>query len=454
LLTTPSFRPLADPSKIWGLTVNDVQVLRDNPRRVAPDILRLFVSARIVITTWGPVGARKTRTIEAFERETDENGVPYQVITVQPSHEDPTVIHGMRYTSPDPESGKVIMLKSVPDIAQAIVDYYENTGGLTILFLDEMTTCMPAQQHAMLGLLTHGKYGDVDIGPYMTPIMAANPEGTVSSVYDLGEQVINRGGHIAWYGDPTLFLEEWRTGFGNDELKPDPEVDWFISTLLHQNMEGAFRSEKWDVDELVPWDLFEHSERTTTDLGKMIGVVNEIFADSPAAIRHYYMIEVTRALQGPEWASKAAVVCQLEGEKIDGRKVIKTVRDSQIKPDWTLEQLTDAVGDSFYTQDTRQGSSVLAQDQVDAIASDLLSRAKTKTGVDPEASLALWAFAMTAPDEATTASMHSYLLQLLLMGFDEANKGNLTDEQVRPAFVSEEVREALKYAIRRSRPAS
>ena len=219
-------------------------------------------------------------------------------------------------------------------------------------------------------------------------------------------------------------------------------------------MEGAFRSEKWDVDELVPWDLFEHSERTTTDLGKMIGVVNEIFADSPAAIRHYYMIEMTRALQGPEWASKAAVVCQLEGEKIDGRKVIKTVRDSQIKPDWTLEQLTDAVGDSFYTQDTRQGSSVLAQDQVDAIASDLLSRAKTKTGVDPEASLALWAFAMTAPDEATTASMHSYLLQLLLMGFDEANKGNLTDEQVRPAFVSEEVREALKYAIRRSRPAS
>src|SRR5690242_5724264 len=79
------FASLVNPDRMWGLTVENPEQLSANPRRVAVDLLRLFLANRTPVTLWGPVGARKTRTIEGFTAERDINGVNFQVITLQPS---------------------------------------------------------------------------------------------------------------------------------------------------------------------------------------------------------------------------------------------------------------------------------------------------------------------------------------------------------------------------------
>ena len=113
------FISLVAPGELWGMDKTAKQI-RANPRRLAPDLLRLFLAARVPIMLWGPVGARKTRTIESFARLRDVNGNKYQVITVQPSTEDPTIIFGIKYTSLDDE-GRTVMKSSVPDVVLSLI---------------------------------------------------------------------------------------------------------------------------------------------------------------------------------------------------------------------------------------------------------------------------------------------------------------------------------------------
>lgn len=440
---SPTFKPVASHSMLWG-TRSSIDDIRSSPRRVAVDILRLFISNRVPITLWGPIGARKTRTVEAFAREHDENGVPYQVIDIQPSTEDPTVIHGMMYTSLDDE-GKTIMRRSIPDVAQQVVEYYERTGGLTILFLDEMTTCMPAQQHALLGILTHGRYGDLDIRPYITVVMAANPEETVSTVNPLGEQVINRGGHIAWYGDMNLFLEEWRTGFNGAMTPPDEDIDWYITTLLNEAPEKVFRNERWSIDNLVPWDLLEHTERVVTELGPMIATVNERFGDCSDSVRHHYIVEVTKALMGKDWARRMQTVTAKESDRISGEPIIELLKQRNVTRTLTPDELKSTLNSDLFVHPGHGGN--YRQDQLQSIAADLMER--FKSSYDEWASLGLWSLIATSPDEGTQASLMAYAASLLIVSLEAVKRGDLPREKAgAPAFIDDTLRQRVRALIR------
>lgn len=446
----PSFRPLCDLDKIWGASGRSIKELRDNPRRVAIDLLRLFISRRIPITLWGPVGARKTRTIEAFAREKDENGVPYQVITIQPSTEDPTVIHGILYTTLDADSGETVMRKSIPEVAMQVMRYWEQYRGLTIMFLDELTTALPAQQAALLGILTHGKYGELDISPYIAIAMAANPEGTVSTVMPLSEAIINRGGHIAWYGDVNLFLEEWSSGFGSPEREPDPEVEWYIRTYLGQDVEKAFRKPVedggWDPENLVPYELMEHTERSTTELAVMIGLINQLFSECPDPVRHFYIVECARALQGNEWADHMKNVTAMEAKRIDGSEVIKIIRSAGVGYDWDIDDLKSALGDRLY--ELKPGRRI-GQDRIIGIASDIAEIVQREDKDFHHAYLSMWAFASLAPDEGTEMSLHSYLTKTFTTGARRVKEGKMDRELIRPSFVSESTRQAIAGMVKR-----
>ena len=418
-MPTPSFLSLAGPEKLWGVHVNNAEVIRANPRRMAVDILRLFLANRTPLTLWGPVGARKTRSIEGLRVETDENGTPYQVITVQPSTEDPTVIHGMMYTSRDEQSGKTLMQRSIPDIAQQVVEYWEDKNGLTILFLDEMTTCMPAQQHALLGILTHGKYGDLDISPYISVVMAANPQNTVSTVNELGEQVLNRGGHIPWYGDVNLFLEEWSSGFGRKENKPEAKVEWYIRELLGMAPDKAFRNERWDVNELVPWDSLEHTERAVTETARMVGLVDSVFQKCDDSVRHLYIIETTRAILGNEWADHMSLVTNMEADSISIDSLVSKIRDQKITLSTSEAELKAKVGDSLYTLPS---GAMVRQDQANKLMEDLVEEVHIDGAFSEDTYVTAWAFAVTAGSSGQTASLHSHLVTLFTSGFKAAKQ--------------------------------
>ena len=448
----PSFLPLADPERMWGFGVLSVEELRDNPRRVAVDMLRLFLANKTPITLWGPVGARKTRSIQSLASEVDENGIPYQVITIQPSTEDPTVIHGMMFTSLDAESGETVMKRSLPAVVDQIIKYWETNNGLTILFMDEMTTCLPAQQHALLGLMTHGHYGDKNIQPYISIAMAANPEGTVSTVNELGEQVINRGGHIAWYGDVDLFLEDWTTGFNNPDNEPTPTVKWFISELLNQSSREAFRGKNWSVGELVPWELMEHTERSVTELGRLIELIDVVFKDAKPVVRKFYIIEATRALLGNEWADKMSAITEQESRRYSPEDVVAKVRNLGINMTTTAnEPSARAVRDDVH---------IMADNNIIDHAASLrlmegLMDLVTKRGFSIDAYVAAWAFGTLSQDDGFSMGLNSYLVSLASqIGAAGVAAGALTaGVSVVPSFVSEEIKTNIRNSINEARGA-
>lgn len=443
----PTFRPISDPGRLWGTKVANLDQLMASPRRMAPDILRLFLANRTPITLWGPVGARKTRTIEAMAREVDENGVPYQVISIQPSTEDPTVIHGMMYTSQDTD-GSTIMHRSIPDVAKQVMEYWTEHNGLTILFLDEMTTCMPAQQHALLGILTHGRYGDIDISPYISIAMAANPEGTVSTVNALGEQVLNRGGHIAWFGDVSLFLEEWSNGFGTPEYVPEPQTAWYVSELLMQAPDEAFRNpSNWSVEGLVPYDLMEHTERSITETGRMITLIQEVFSSSPDAIRHAYIVECTRALLGNEWASRMATVTAMEKSRMSPEAVVQQVREWKVGWDTTEEDLRAFKVDSLYLN---SAGAPLRQDQKNVMMDGLLDLIYENDIFSTDAFISAWLFAVAAEWSGQTMSFHSQMIDLLKLGKQGQDQGALPNgSSVVPVFVGPDIKNTLRSMLKK-----
>lgn len=442
------FVTLMDREKIWGYDVRDVEELRSNPRRISADLLRIFLGSKKAITLWGPVGARKTRTIQAMAGEKDANGVPFQVITIQPSTEDPTIIHGIRYTKPHPD-GEVTMERSVPDIAKQVVEFHEETGGYTVMLLDEMTTCMPAQQHALLGFLTHGKFGEYDISPYIAIVMAANPPGTVMTVNDLDIQVMNRGAHIEWYGDVDIFLDEWGSGFGDPDRAPSKYSKWFTENLLETSRHNAFRSSSgnWKPGHLVPQEMIEHSERTTTDLAEVVDNIYALFSGNPVA-RKFYTIEATRALQGNKWAERANIVLQNEEDIVTASDFIGLVRDAGITPEMSTDEVRGKLKSSLFVSDE---GAAYRTDQIISVAEDLvkyIDRSKDKV-INTDAMITLWSMATTSPSERMTTNLHQYVIKMVLASNVAYRNGKVEKMYVSPSFVPDDIRQSIRSSLRK-----
>lgn len=435
MVSAASFRPLADPQRLWGATARSAHHLEANPRRVAADLLRIFIANRTPVTLWGPVGSRKTRTIESFSREVDENGIPYQVITIQPSTQDPTIIHGMMYTAD--VDGVTVMRRSVPRVAEQVIDYASTRGGLTILFADEMTTCMPSQQNAMLGLLTHGKFEDADISPHIAIVMAANPEGTVSSVIPLNEAVLNRGGHIAWYGDTNLFLEEWRAGFGNPRLQPQPSTASLIEAMFSLSPDTVFRSTNrlWTPDSLVPWDMMEHTERAVTEFARIVETIEDVFSESKSFVVSHYVIEAARAILGPVWASVCASALDQRASSASIPAIMEWTRaalESGLETTESVDEIRSRLGSPWFDG--------MRYDEAMRALNGLTSGTWRDGRFSYPHYVAGWALIALAPNEADRNALASNARPLVTAAAEAMEAGHLDRAKLVPAFVTRDVR--------------
>lgn len=423
-----------------------------NERMVLEDIMRIFLACKVPITLWGPVGSRKTRTIEALSRLVDENGVNYQVITMTPSTQDATIISGIFYTSFAQDGKEVVMKRSVPDVAKQIVNYYEECGGLSILFSDEMTTCSRSQQSAQLGLFTHGKFDQFDVSEYVAFVMAANPRGTVSQVNDLMESTINRGGHIPWYGDKDLFFSDWSSGWRGAVNPPAPRTQWFVEQLLFSTG-GAkelepFRNERWSIDSLVPYDRFEHSERVVTQMAEIYTFLNErLFnVDRGVGMKHVYkeyVKRVAKALMGPDWEYRVGRIVEMESDFIDIRSLLGKLSKFNVLPTMTEEESWPAIE---VIRDLMAGKSIstpgfikTAERMVKAISMD--------GRFNPSHYAALFLFILAAPSDAARMAALPCVKEAVAMAKTAVSNGQLPREVIMPQFITEEFMQSMRSLL-------
>ena len=451
LIPKTSFKPIADPENIFGLHVDDVHYLEDNMRFVYEDLMRIFVASKTPITLWGPPGSGKTRSIEAMGELTDENGVPYQVITVQPSTQDATVMHGMMTITEDPTKGTKIMERSIPEIAQQTWDYFNDKDGLTIMFLDEMTTCIPAQQSAMLGLLTHGKYGNLDIHPYTTFVMAANPPGTVQTVQPLSEAVINRSGHIPWYSSYNHWYDKWKTGFGNVSKKPQEKTQEFIWGLIQSDPEYVFRfdpearepgEEGWSPDNLIPKEQMESSERVFTEVSRVYETISRTFKDAPYEIYELYLKEALRAVSGDRWARNSVKVERVLNSRMSIKESVDAVNKYKINPSMSIEEITGYVGDSLH----RKTGKIVSTDKEVELADKFVKEIFASGDFSITKYLAFWTWIATMPQESTIHAVMGQAFDILYTAITE-HSGEYPRTHYLPGFLPKDVTEDLKSML-------
>lgn len=438
-----TFQPIAAPNKLNAMKYS-ADELKNRKRLIYEDLLRIFVASRVPVTLWGPAGSGKTRSVEAMAQEVDEDGTNYNVITVQPSTEDPQTIHGMMTLTEDPRYGHTIMERSIPSPADQAFKAFQNQDALTIMFLDEMTTCSVSQQNALLGMLTHGQYGSMNIHNYTTFVMAANPENTVSTVNPLGEQVLNRGAHLPWYSDVDHFLSKWRTGFNDKRKAPSPRTNEFLTKLL-KSEDSTFRcdpdkdeDDRWDIDNLVPYEDMATSERVSVAIANAYDIVNNKLKNSPYSIRALYIEEAVKALVGPKYAENAAKI-EWDIESHAGTEPsLNAVSEHKIDSNTTYEELLDLLGDSLH----RSHEQLMREDEETELAETFKREIFADGGFSSNRYLAMLIWLATSPSKTTRKGAIPIVSEVVVKVISEY-RAQISKDMILPSFINPEIKDEI-----------
>jgi len=151
---------------------------------------------------WGKPGVGKTALIESL---CESMGA--LLITIIASIREPADFLGL----PMPD-GKGGVIYAAPGWARR-ANEAASKGKLVVVFVDEITTCAPAVQAALLRVVNEGYVGDVKLHDNVVFIAAANPPEIAAGGYDLSPPMANRWMHIDW-ADPTA--AEWSEGILSD----------------------------------------------------------------------------------------------------------------------------------------------------------------------------------------------------------------------------------------------
>ncbi len=149
----------------------------------------------------GKPGTGKTSFVESL------HSAEMPVMTLIASIHDATDFSGLPYFS----EGRT---KFAPPEWSFHFDSSENG----ILFIDEITTCMPQVQAALLRVILHRKVGIKDLPPRVRIVAAANPPDEICGGFQLTPPLANRFCHIAWEMTPAAFSQGMKEGFLCAEL--------------------------------------------------------------------------------------------------------------------------------------------------------------------------------------------------------------------------------------------
>lgn len=139
---------------------------------------------------WGPPGVGKTAAVSRMARD-----MGLKAYVLIGSIREPTDILGLPWA--EHES---VVLKA-PEWAVALARAEQ--GGL--LIIDELTTCAPAVQAALLRVIHEGVVGEVELGPEVGIVAMANPPDQAAGGYELTLPMANRFIHLEY----KLQVEEW-----------------------------------------------------------------------------------------------------------------------------------------------------------------------------------------------------------------------------------------------------
>ena len=159
----------------------------------------------IPVLLWGRPGVGKSSFIEGLA--TDE----LRVLTIIASIHDPTDFSGL----PIHEDGQVRYAAPA-----WIADFADHPEG--ILFLDELSTCPPAVQAALLRVVFERRVGFTPLPDNVRIVAAANPPDLMVGGWELSPPMRNRFVHLDWDIRPELFTNALLDGWQRAEL---PAID-------------------------------------------------------------------------------------------------------------------------------------------------------------------------------------------------------------------------------------
>lgn len=136
---------------------------------------------------WGKPGIGKTAKLESLVK-----AMGAHVITIIAAIREPSDFLGI----PMPD-GKGGMMYAPPDWARDANARAEK-GQLVCVIIDELTTCPPAVQSALLRVINEGWVGDLQLHENVVFVSAANPPEMASGGYDLSPPMANRFLHLEW----------------------------------------------------------------------------------------------------------------------------------------------------------------------------------------------------------------------------------------------------------------
>jgi hypothetical protein len=161
----------------------------------------------------------KTASVESFSNKMD-----YRCYTMIGSIRDPADIGGF----PDKASEKTVDAKG--NIREEFYmkicppEYVMNAikgsvvGEKWVIFFDELTTCPPAVQAAMLRVIAEGVVGDTKLPENTLMLAAANPPGIAANGFEIEPPMANRLCHLQW----EMEWDDWDEGMRSGLVFPSP----------------------------------------------------------------------------------------------------------------------------------------------------------------------------------------------------------------------------------------
>jgi hypothetical protein len=187
----------------------------------------------------GPPGCGKSRSVEAFAR-----AVQRHCYTLIGSLREPADIGGYPY----PVQGELpYMAVMPPKWAQ------DCQRGNWVLFIDELTTCPPPVQAALLGVIAENRVGDTTLPDTVWKMAACNPPDCAANGSELEPPLANRLCHLPWQSN----VAAWRQGMAQGLRFPEPEftllpTDWEKHIGRNSAMIAAFHEHRPGLLEAYP----------------------------------------------------------------------------------------------------------------------------------------------------------------------------------------------------------
>jgi hypothetical protein len=213
------------------------------PCRTTPNLIFWTVAqtGKVTPLVSGSPGCGKSRTIEAFAR-----AMSRQCYTLIGSLREPADVGGYPYPVHGEQPYMAVM---PPKWAQ------DCQRGQWVLFLDELTTCPPAVQAALLGVIAENRVGDAVLPDTVWKLAACNPPDCAANGSELEPPLANRLCHLTWETD----TEAWQRGMGNALGFPQPNFvqlppDWEKCVGRNTGLVGAFHKHKPGLLEAYPKD--------------------------------------------------------------------------------------------------------------------------------------------------------------------------------------------------------